>query len=183
VINVAKEMEHNMGGWNAGCAERRLSGVGGAGRKPTAERQQGAVLRPHPCDREFIVALRDRSAACAAGPLRFCLCSLLSQRRHCGGAGVRAGERASHPQRSEGLGLDAQEPPRSTLRKNPRREERQQRGRRRPSRPALRGTRTPLPPEEAQGVAATASLQEPAGAAKPLTSRKRQRSAKPPGGR
>ena len=36
----------NMVGWNAGCAETCLSGAGGAGRKPTAEMQQGAVLRP-----------------------------------------------------------------------------------------------------------------------------------------
>ena len=35
-----------MVGWSAGCAETCLSGVGGAGRKPTAEMQQGAVLRP-----------------------------------------------------------------------------------------------------------------------------------------
>src|SRR5262245_11445370 len=51
--NVAKEMEHlhkdstNMVGWSAGCGESHLSGVGSAGRKPTAERQQGAVLRLH----------------------------------------------------------------------------------------------------------------------------------------
>jgi hypothetical protein len=37
----------NRVGWNAGCAETCLSGVGSAGRKPTAERQQGAVLRLH----------------------------------------------------------------------------------------------------------------------------------------
>ena len=36
-----------MVGWSAGCAERCLSGAGGAGRKPTAAKQQGAVLRPH----------------------------------------------------------------------------------------------------------------------------------------
>ena len=33
--------------WNAGCGESYLSGVGSAGRKPTVERQQGAVLRLH----------------------------------------------------------------------------------------------------------------------------------------
>jgi hypothetical protein len=41
--NVAKEMEHlrmtNMVGWNAGCTETRLSGVGSAGRKPIAGMQ------------------------------------------------------------------------------------------------------------------------------------------------
>ena len=37
----------NMVGWNAGCGESYLSGVGSAGRKPPAERQQGAVLRLH----------------------------------------------------------------------------------------------------------------------------------------
>src|SRR5712691_1070479 len=37
----------NTVGWNAGCAERRLSGVGSAGRKPTAVRQKGAVPRLH----------------------------------------------------------------------------------------------------------------------------------------
>jgi len=36
-----------MVGWNAGCAETCLSGVGSAGQKPTAGRQQGAVLRLH----------------------------------------------------------------------------------------------------------------------------------------
>jgi hypothetical protein len=35
----------NMVGWNAGCGESYLSGAGSAGRKPTAARQQGAVLR------------------------------------------------------------------------------------------------------------------------------------------
>ena len=34
-------------GWSAGCTERYLSGAGSAGRKPTAERRQGAVLRLH----------------------------------------------------------------------------------------------------------------------------------------
>jgi len=33
--------------WTAGCGESYLSGAGSAGRKPTAERQQGAVLRLH----------------------------------------------------------------------------------------------------------------------------------------
>jgi hypothetical protein len=33
--------------WSAGCGESYLSGVGSAGRKPPAERQQGAVLRLH----------------------------------------------------------------------------------------------------------------------------------------
>jgi hypothetical protein len=33
--------------WSAGCGESYLSGAGSAGRKPTAERQQGAVLRLH----------------------------------------------------------------------------------------------------------------------------------------
>src|SRR5882724_3701819 len=37
----------NMVGWNAGCAETCLSGVGSAGRKPTAGMQQGAALRLH----------------------------------------------------------------------------------------------------------------------------------------
>ncbi len=37
----------NVVGWNAGCTETCLSGVGSAGRKPTAEKQQGAVLRLH----------------------------------------------------------------------------------------------------------------------------------------
>src|SRR5712691_6796565 len=37
----------NAVGWNAGCTETCLSGVGSAGRKPTAEKQQGAVLRLH----------------------------------------------------------------------------------------------------------------------------------------
>ena len=43
-------MESNMEtsrSWNAGCGESYLSGVGSAGRKPTVERQQGAVLRLH----------------------------------------------------------------------------------------------------------------------------------------
>ena len=35
----------NMVGWNAGCGESYLSGVGSAERKPTAARQQGAALR------------------------------------------------------------------------------------------------------------------------------------------
>jgi len=35
----------NVVGWNAGCAETCLSGAGSAGRKPTTEMQQGAVLR------------------------------------------------------------------------------------------------------------------------------------------
>jgi hypothetical protein len=39
--------DNNMVGWNAGCAERCLSGVGSAGRRPPAEKQQGAVLRLH----------------------------------------------------------------------------------------------------------------------------------------
>ncbi len=39
--------------WTAGCGESYLSGAGSAGRKPPAERQQGAVLRLH----EFITAL------------------------------------------------------------------------------------------------------------------------------
>src|SRR5262249_12562104 len=33
--------------WSAGCGESYLSGVGSAGRKPTVERQRGAVLRLH----------------------------------------------------------------------------------------------------------------------------------------
>ena len=33
--------------WSAGCGESYLSGAGSVGRKPTAERQQGAVLRLH----------------------------------------------------------------------------------------------------------------------------------------
>jgi hypothetical protein len=37
--------EANTVGWNAGCAETCLSGVGSAGWKPPAETQQGAVLR------------------------------------------------------------------------------------------------------------------------------------------
>ena len=36
-----------MVGWSAGCGESYLSGAGSAGWKPTAERQQGAVLRLH----------------------------------------------------------------------------------------------------------------------------------------
>jgi len=39
--------EVNMVGWSAGCGKSYLSGAGSAGRKPTAERQQGAVLRLH----------------------------------------------------------------------------------------------------------------------------------------
>jgi len=167
-----------MGGWNAGCAERRLSGVGGAGRKPTAERQQGAVLRPHPCDREFLVALRDRSAACAAGPLQFFLCSLLSQRRHCGGAGVKAGA-LPHPERSGGLGLDTTEPPRSTLRKI--------QGGRKDRRGTDAGRATPL--SVAGGLPGLrrkprAALRRrhtaPAGAAKRTSRQERERAAKPP---
>ena len=46
-----------MVGWNAGCGESRLSGVGGAGRKPTAEKQQGAVLRPHVLNQPRVRAL------------------------------------------------------------------------------------------------------------------------------
>src|SRR5215510_15108836 len=34
--------------WSAGCGESYLSGVGSAGRKPTAEKQQGAVPRLQP---------------------------------------------------------------------------------------------------------------------------------------
>src|SRR5215471_20326580 len=40
-------MEKPSRSWNAGCGESYLSGVGSAGRKPTVERQQGAVLRLH----------------------------------------------------------------------------------------------------------------------------------------
>ena len=100
-----------MGGWNAGCAERRLSGVGGAGRKPTAERQQGAVLRPHPLMgrknsrsggarslSDWPSAVFSLLPPFAAPPLRGGWCQ---------------GWGAAPP---GGLGLDAREPPRSTLR-------------------------------------------------------------------
>jgi hypothetical protein len=38
-------MEQSSRNWSAGCGESYLSGVGSAGRKPPAVRQQGAVLR------------------------------------------------------------------------------------------------------------------------------------------
>ena len=123
------------------------------------------------------LALRDCSAASAAGPLRFFLCFLLSQRLHYGWAGVKADESSSHPQRSGGLGLDAIEPSRSTLRKNPRRKQRKQRDRCRPSNIADRVTLR----EEAQ--AARKSRSGNAGrVAKPPYLQERQRSAKPPRG-
>jgi hypothetical protein len=41
------KMDEYSRSWNAGCGASYLSGVGSAGRKPTVERQQGAVLRLH----------------------------------------------------------------------------------------------------------------------------------------
>src|SRR5262245_3795482 len=38
-------MEQSSRNWSAGCGESHSSGVGSAGQKPTAERQQGADLR------------------------------------------------------------------------------------------------------------------------------------------
>src|SRR5262245_3299770 len=50
---------------------------------------------------EVKLALRDRPVVSAAGPLQFCLCSLLSPRSQCGRAGVKAGAQP-HPQCSGG---------------------------------------------------------------------------------
>jgi hypothetical protein len=72
-----------MVGWNAGGIERCLSGVESAGRRPTAERQQGAVLRLYGILTELersLIQKRTKAAgqrlkrtACRWAASRYCL--------------------------------------------------------------------------------------------------------------